>query len=182
MVWYPYKVPTVEWSDDSDLFRLKGNRVKETFYGPFARFVNVHINALSLDICPSYSELNYFAWGYGLSTPNPAKTFLKQSYEQFFRAPLEVGHRVAVVSGHQPGRVGKVVDVRFNVIAVEDEASHLVEEYTVDAVKRIFRIGDTVRVNSAVCLNHQKQEGWVIETQENEVTVVDADTNATVMC
>jgi transcription elongation factor len=126
--------------------------------------------------------MNFFAWGYGVSSPNPAKSFLRQSYEQFFRAPLEVGHRVSVVSGHQQGSVGKVLNALFNVIVVEEEASQKVEEYTADALKRIFRIGDTVRVHSAACINHQKQEGWVVEAQEDEITVVDAVTKTPVMC
>ena len=181
MFWHPYKKSKVEWFGDTDVCRLKSIRVKEIFYGPFARFESVHTDALDLDICPSYSELNYFAWGYGTWLDNPAKTFMTQSYEQYLRAPLEVGHRVSVVSGSQHGRSGNLVKVQFNVVTMEHDASRLVEEYPERQLKRVFQTGDTVRVHSAVCMNHPNQEGWVVEARENEVTVIDAVTKTTVM-
>ena len=179
MVWHPYKQAEVEWISDS-IFRLKRIRIKETFSGPFAAFRRVHTDALILDnIRPTYFELNFFAWGYGVTKQNPAQTFMKQSYERFLRAPLEVGNRVC---GDKRGIVGKVVDIGFGVVAVKDESSELVEEFTEEDLRRIFKNGDTVRVHAAVCINHSNKEGWVVDAQENEITVIDSVTKTPVMC
>lgn len=81
-----------------------------------------------------------------------------------------------------PGeKVGTVTDMHFDTVSVQDETTGVIEEIPVRDLRRIFKIGDTVKAHSPVSLYHPNLEGWVVNTYEDVVTVVHGKTKEEVM-
>ncbi|KAM6498973.1 hypothetical protein JOM56_006921 [Amanita muscaria] len=129
---------------------------------------------------PTYSELHLFSEGFESASNHSfkmtvsTKEFMQLSWEKYIRAPLEVGHRVRV-SIQQQRIEATVVEVSYDYIVVDDNTSpgvqHLLHS---DEAKRIFTIGDTVKVYASP--SHHGRQGWVINVQDEDVAVVDFET------
>jgi hypothetical protein len=144
---------------------------------------------------PVFAEMNLFSWGFVMQEAPYIQGFMRQSYEIFTRAPLAVGHRVSVEPTRcgpddviifpdvsMPGeKVGTVTDMHFDTVSVQDETTGVIEEIPVRDLRRIFKIGDTVKAHSPVSLYHPNLEGWVVNTYEDVVTVVHGKTKEEVM-
>ena len=194
--WFPHKPYSTQWVDETNCYKIRGFRVKETFCDTFAIFQRIHVHALALEnIRPTLAELNHFSWGFSTQQDPYITPFLKRSYELFLRAPLDIGHRVSV----EPLKLGKtadntlapvvskkeatrgiVVDVRFDTASVEDEITGIIQEFPAHELRRIFRSGDTVRVHAGVSVHHRDAEGWVITADEDDVTVFDSQSETEV--
>ncbi|KIL56594.1 hypothetical protein M378DRAFT_16968 [Amanita muscaria Koide BX008] len=123
----------------------------------------------------------------------PVQSSLSQ-FNQFIRLNLEtllaVGHRVSVeLTRCAPDdvlifpdilmpaeKVGTVTDIHFDTVSVQDLTTGVIEEIPVRDLRRMFNIGDTVKVHSPVSLHHLNLEGWVVNTDEDIVTVVHGKT------
>jgi hypothetical protein len=196
-IWFPPKKYTIKWiGDRGALYNIRGLRVKEAFWNSFTWFGKVHIDSLVLDKPnPVFAEMNLFSWGFVMQEAPYIQGFMRQSYEIFTRAPLAVGHRVSVEPTRcgpddviifpdvsMPGeKVGTVTDMHFDTVSVQDETTGVIEEIPVRDLRRIFKIGDTVKAHSPVSLYHPNLEGWVVNTYEDVVTVVHGKTKEEVM-
>ncbi|KAM6489698.1 hypothetical protein JOM56_014869 [Amanita muscaria] len=191
-IWFPPKNYTIKWiGERGALYHIRGLRVKEAFWNSFTWFGKVHIDSLVLDKPnPMFAEINLFSWGFVMQEAPYIQGFLRHSYEIFTRAPLAVGHRVSV----EPTRcapddilifpdvsmpaekVGTVTDIHFDTVSVQDLTTGLIEEIPVRDLRRMFNIGDTVKAHSPASLHHPNLEGWVVNTDEDVVTVVHGKT------
>ncbi|KAM6491817.1 hypothetical protein JOM56_012676 [Amanita muscaria] len=180
--WYPDNRGLVLEKQSTGITQLRGLRVMESFefLPPFCLFCDIPIEALSFDIKPTYSELHLFSEGFESASNHSfkmtvsTKEFMQLSWEKYIRAPLEVGHRVRV-SIQQQRIEATVVEVSYDYIVVDDNTSpgvqHLLHS---DEAKRIFTIGDTVKVYASP--SHHGRQGWVINVQDEDVAVVDFET------
>jgi hypothetical protein len=150
--YFPYKSYTEEVNEVTGTYQIRGLRVKETFWDVFAQFNNVHIDAMVVDhIHPSLREINQFSWGFSLAEADYLKHFVQHSYERFFRAPLEVGHRVCfmptrtaktsynlffpLISKADDATVGSVESLHYDTVRVEDENTGHIEEFPLHDVR-----------------------------------------------
>ncbi|KAM6499078.1 hypothetical protein JOM56_004586 [Amanita muscaria] len=181
--WYPDKAGLVLEKQTGGIAQLCGLRVTESFLPPFCVFCDIPIEALNFNIKATYSELQIFSEGFesvsnhSFKMTVSTKEFMQLSWEKHVRAPLEVGHRIRA-SIQQQQIEAMVVEVSYNHVVVNDNASAVQYTLPSDEAKRIFITGDTVKVY--VSPSYHGRQGWVLCVQDEDVTVVDVETKTDV--
>ncbi|KAM6499048.1 hypothetical protein JOM56_004556 [Amanita muscaria] len=181
--WYPDKAGLVLEKQTGGIAQLRGLRVTESFLPPFCVFCDIPIEALNFNIKATYSELQIFSEGFesvsnhSFKMTVSTKEFMQLSWEKHVRAPLEVGHRIRA-SIQQQQIEATVVEVSYNHVVVNDNASTVQYTLPSDEAKRIFITGDTVKVY--VSPSYHGRQGWVLCVQDEDVTVVDVETKTDV--
>jgi ribosomal protein L24 len=85
---------------------------------------------------------------------------------------IKTGDRVKVTRGEYRGIFGQVTRVDEKAVAVYMESQGLEEEILVDSVRRVFRIGDEVRI---LCGTHVGSTGWVVDVLQGSVKVLNVE-------
>jgi hypothetical protein len=152
----PNSTTTMEGSDD--------------FLLPFAYFAVPTRTLYSTGVVPKLSELRLFGEGFAIGAkelqfPNVDPELMSWSFENHVAAPLEIGHKVEIKLDAGTMR-GVIVDVRFDDVVVQVDDS--VDGIEVDArhVRRIYEVGDTVKV---VVPTNFDCEGWVVDVGDEKI-------------
>ncbi|KAF8337811.1 hypothetical protein F5887DRAFT_920220 [Amanita rubescens] len=147
----------------------------DDFVPPFSFFVVPASVLRSVSVDPKLSELNVFAEGMAigakqLSFDAPDPEFMRWTYENHVAAPVEISHVVEVRQTEGVVR-GIVIDIVLGEVVVQLDNTQDIAVHP-HRVRRIYQIGDTVRVVKGSDLGRQ---GWVVEIKEGRVGVFDRD-------
>jgi hypothetical protein len=165
------------------IFQLKDKRFKDLYIPPLAFLPDIPIEALVLKIEPAYSDLALFFEGYCLGTKQlgmpmgKGREFFEWTFDYYTAPPFELGDRVAATLEKGRPIVGKIVDIRYEEIEVQEETSSdvmVLLNKLPCRIKRDIRVGDTVKVHWPSSLNHRRK-GWALQIQGVTVDILDAD-------
>jgi hypothetical protein len=187
LFWSPTKEPKLTMTSP-DVYRFKNKNSKVRYRLPFAWFERIPRDALALeDVNPTVGDLDAFFDGMivgekelKLTLPPGIHEFLRNSYEHYVGAPLEVGHRVMVSRLQDGPEMGaEVIGVRYDEIDVEVEEGGCITVPTSQA-RRLFTVGDYVMV-FAPTSPMRNREGWVLNVGAKEVAILDVSTKEEVI-
>lgn len=86
--------------------------------------------------------------------------------------------RVLIVQGEFRGLLGKVADVAENEVTVFIDSLNHVQQMLKSAVRTTYRIGDEVQISNG---DLRGSVGWIVDVQDQMVTVVDVDKDMEVL-
>ena len=98
-------------------------------------------------------------------------TYLKAS-ASLLSLQIKAGDWVKVIRGDYRGIFGRVTRVDEKAVAVYVESQGLEEEILVDSVRRVFRIGDQVKILRGA---HAGSTGWVVDVLRGSVKVLNIE-------
>jgi ribosomal protein L24 len=153
-------------SNSSDgSFTFKGRRyTKEGFL--YCALDEVDLRRPADDI-PTQKELDIFK---ECSLMN--EVTLSRIASRLEQLKITIGSRVAVVQGDFRGLFARVVDTAENEVTVIIDSLGHFQQMSISAVRTTYRIGDEVRICNGI---HIGIVGWIVDIQEQTVTVVNTE-------
>jgi hypothetical protein len=177
--WVPKRVYELERIAPG-VYELAKPKSKRTLRGgdlympPFAYYTMPVAGVHAAGVVPRLAELRLFAEGMAiggkqLKFPAPDAEFIRWSYENHLAAPVEIGQKVE--ASLKTGMIrGFVEDIRFEQVVMRVELTEEEVEVEVRHVRRIYDVGDRVKVVNGSNID---REGWVVNTIDDHIDILD---------